>query len=307
MSQRGFSIPILQIIISALLLISLGCSIKRGVESISDYQDLQVSDTKIFKGPGITNPPSDIQLKDMMNEAIKVMREVLTILEEGKCYDTFNSNINNDKGALEKWLEKTKPSQEKIGMLLREHPTIFCLSLMVRSGPFKEEAKRIKKGFEQFNIMWSVKLGEDNCLVIVFPTNSFVSWYGATTTSEKDYSLNIYLENIPKYYSFRIKIGQYPNFTEEDKMELNDLSLMETIIESHNPSRFEGEGSKGLLISFTKKVQHNGRKFWADGIRIYSPYNYDASLDKNPIAECPKDFYGKPYCICSTFHIPVSP
>lgn len=295
-------------LIVGLPLMLTDCFTLRGVEKIKSKIATSIEgDEKACIAPDVTNPPPDDQLLDMMKEAEIVMEETLDILEKGKCYNALTNEINENKEALNLWLEKTRPTQEKIGSLLKGHPNIFCLSLCIRNWPFKEMQRYIPKNFKQFNIMWIVPSGSSSCLVIAFPTDSCVSFYGATTISENENSYDVIIENIPKYYSLRIKRGEYPNFTtEEIKGEPNDKPLLETIIEYHCPQRYEGKESKGLLISFTKKVKHKGRRFWADGIRVYSTYNYDASKEERPQLECPNNVYDKPIGTCLTFPLPAN-
>lgn len=301
MSIKGISIINVPMVLMALFLILSGCSIFTGDEKIISDLESTNAINKISIEPLVSNPPSDNELEGMIKEANTVMEEVLGILEKGKCYNYLTNDINENAETLETWIKKTKPSHNKIGLLLRSHPNIFCISLIIQNYPIKENAVRIRKNFKQFNMMWVVPSNSSDCLIIAFPTESLVSFYGSVTASENDSSLNVYIENIAKYYPYLIKTGQYPNFTEKIKIEPNDKSLMKTIIESYSLSKLDGEGSKGLLLTFTKKVRHRGRRFWADGIRIYATYNYDASFDRDPQPKCPQDYYGNAYCVCATF------
>lgn len=235
------------------------------------------------------NPPTEDQLVNMNSESQIVMKEALNILEKGKCYSALTNDVNEKKDGLKKWIEKTKPSQKAIGMLLKRHPNIVCLSLCVRSHPFSELKEDIPKGFKQFNIMWIVQPDSKSIVVIAFPTESCVSFYGATTVSDKVGSIEVNIEDIPKYYAVRKVSEENQNIPETHKGDLNETSLFDTILDYHCPSREAGVESKGYIISFTEKIKHKTRRFWADGIRAYSAYNLDSSVERYPKSLCHQD------------------
>lgn len=302
MNRESFFIIVHKLTVASILTFLLSCSFIKGASygecsNMGNYDD---DKTMAFEGIGTVNSPSKAQLTYMETEAKLVMDRVLDILEKGKCYKALTDDIDENQQALEKWIKRTETSQVMIGLLLRSHPDIYCVSLRVYSSPV------VKRNFKLINIMWLVSPNSNRCLVIVFPHGSCVSLYGAETLSERENVTAVEIRNIPSHFIMKARKGEYPNFLEETIEEENKKNILETIIDSHSLMSLPPKGTKGLLISFTQMVKHKGHRFWAGGIRIYSTYGYDASRDRNSQPECPKNVYGKPIGTCLTFPLPAN-
>jgi hypothetical protein len=255
----------------------------------------------VIAGDKIENQPNDKQIDCVVNQAETVISQALEILEKGGCYSSLKDDVNENKDAFDQWIEKTKESHRKIGLLLKKHPQIYFLSVVVRNHPLKEMPRYIPKNYNQFNLMWGVSQEKNKCLVIAFRKDDLASFYGLAGVPTKEKMLYVYIQNIPKSYPYVVKGVDYPNFTDQGiRIEPNKASLLETIISTFHRVEIRGEGSKGFLISVVKKVDRKSRNYWADAIRVYSTYNYDNSLDESREPECPKTFYGKEYCLCAT-------
>lgn len=299
MIDKSNLIFISPIIFVILIFFLMGCfSTSNDIKD--DILKIDQSGYEIYYGPDVNFSHPEPVVATRASEAEKVMNGVLETLEKRECYRFLNDDVNENKDAFDQWIEKTKESQEKIGVLLKSNPNIFCVSLEVSNYPLKEMPRYIPKNYKRFNLMWLFSPENNSCLVIAFSKDSLVSFYGAMTFSEKKDYINVLIENIYEYFP----TFQYPNLVDEVKREPNKKSLLETIMDYHNPSGYSGKGSKGLLISFTKKVKHKSRNYWADAIRVYSTYNYDNSLDESREPECPRDFYGKENCLCATISLP---
>ncbi len=279
----------------------LNCHVCTEREKVKINDELNSNNKLTVNIPNdVANPISDNQFIDITSQAKVVSSKVLEILEKGKCYSFLEDDVDKNPKVFEKWVEKTKESQKEIAMVLKMHPKVFCILLVVQSHSLKEMPGFIPKNFNQFMLIWSLSPQKNSCLVLACP-----DIYALMFIPEKDGILKIITQNVPSYYSAIVKKGKYPNFTDEGiRSEPNQASLIDTIIASYNLVRFEGDGSKGLLVSFNQKVKHKGRDYWADGIRTFFVFGYTPAEGEKTEPECPRDFYGKENCLCATISLP---
>lgn len=236
MNKDSFFTVVHKLTVPSILTFLLCCSSIRGSEYgrsfdiDGDYDDR----TRAYEALDTANSPSKAQLSTMETEAKLVMGTILSILENGKCYKALTDDIDENPTTLEMWVKRTKESQEKIGLLLKAHPNIYCISLRLYNFPVKEEQMHVRKNFKQNNIMWIVPPNSNRCLLIVFPSGSCMSLYGATTLSKKENVTVVATRNIPSHFIIHVRKGEYPNFLEETREDENRKNILETIIDSHS-------------------------------------------------------------------------
>ncbi|HQQ46251.1 MAG TPA: hypothetical protein PK747_02435 [Acidobacteriota bacterium] len=290
---------------SSLFLIMAGCNAVKRIDNTFYLKGNFVCEKRIYKASDAVNVPSDQVLNEMADNAGKIMAEALDIMEKENGFSLMTADINESQEALDNWLNLTRPGQERLGFLLKNHPEIYCLSLKLCNRKISEESVHIPKSLRYFNMMWIYDPGKNCCHIIAFPQDCLVSLYGGSTGSESKQSMTVNVENIPESFAFRLKSGKYPDFVDEGiKKEPNNLTLLETIIQYHDTVRFGGDSSKGSLISFTSNLKHKGLGFRADGIRLYSLYGDTSSSNLATKPSCPTDIYGNTWCICSEVPLP---
>ncbi len=281
------------------------CCSKRGTMK-SDLKSNELKENAIFVSCDVQNPPTKNLIMEMENESRKVINEVLKIFEGDKCLSYLSNKVNENSQSLEEWISKTKGSQVKLGLLLKEHPNIFCLTVTVHNRHIKETSENIPKNYKVYSLMWIFLARENKCMVMASPDNSCASIYGVRTALEEINDLNVTIENIPKYFSVGQAQADKQRFVEIDnKKILNEMPILDTILSYYCPVRFSGTDSKGTLINFTTKLLDKRRGYSATGIRTTFILNYDGANDQDSQFDCPINIYGKPYWICSTFALPT--
>lgn len=269
----------------SLSIILSGCCSRRDI--MLNINEKKGSD--IFISHEVKTPPSNSSLAEMEKEAETVMNEALRILKRGKIIFYLSSKVNENSQAMEEWVSKTKGSQVELGLLLKEHPNIFCLTVSVKSHSFK-----------QFNLMWVVLARENKCIVMASPDYSCASIYGVSSDSQEINELYVTIEDIPKYFSVA-QAGSQGYKVIDDKKIINDTPIMKTIFEYYCPARLAGTDSKGTLINFDKRLNDKKRRrFSVTGIRTTTILNYDGANDNISQSDCPINIYGKPYWNCSS-------
>lgn len=248
--------------------------------------------------------PSKAVLSELERESREVINQALEIFKTTKALSYLSNEVNEDSKAMEKWIDKTKTSQTRLGLLLKRHPRIFCLLVTVANRRIREASWSIPKNFKKFSLIWFYLVKENKCLVMVSPDDSCASIYGAAASSQEEANdLHVRIENIPKYFLVAQVTSQgYVKI--DDKKILNEEPIMDTILSYDCPERFASIGSKGIMVNFTWKIIGQKRGYSPTGIRITSILNYDWSSDKTNQLECPKNIYGKPSWVCSTILLP---
>ncbi|MFB3851994.1 MAG: hypothetical protein ACE14Q_08760 [Acidobacteriota bacterium] len=226
----------------------------------------------------VFNFPKKNQVEVMAKEANQVMDKSLNILIKGNCLNYLTDDIDKKQEALEKWVAMTKPSQNKIGLLLKKHPNVKAIA--IRFVSFKGNLSFAK-------VVYYQNLSNDRCEIFM-PSDDFYSGYSSEAGQTLD-SMELRIRNIYAFYEGPATINPDVPFTEAaiHEKRSNDSTFFEEILASNDLTYEMGKGSKGLLICFTKKIMQRGSGYMPVGIQAYFGYNYDFSKD-TILKECPR-------------------
>ena len=254
----------------------------------------------------IKTKPSNILLTELEKESRTLINEAMNILEGEKVTYHLSNEVDENPKVMEEWINKTKESQIKLGLLLKEHPRVFCLTAAVRNYRIKETALRIPKNYKQYILVWRFLNNENKCIIMASPDYSCASMYGVRRTSLDEVNvLYMRIVDVPKY----IKVVQAkPDGSKEENLDikiLNKIPIMDFIfVEYFCPLKLSGTESKGTLVNFEARFIGKKRRYSACGLTVTYVLNYDGTNDQASQSNCLTDFYGKPSWVCSSIVLP---
>jgi len=124
-----------------------------------------------------SNLPSRQEVVGIGERSIICMQDVLGILQEGNCSKQLPPDIMEHPSAFKNWIDKTMPSHERIGLLLRQQSWIRSVTVGFEKGSADTGVSTIAEA-NRIAIVWRVSEGK--CLVAMlsqgFEFSSYTVW-----------------------------------------------------------------------------------------------------------------------------------